>query len=113
MGNAMDSQDRKPITLLKPRDIRPKYSARPSDRTTGVMILSLVWTIFVLSMALLFDLITIPNGYDSDFPVGNYYTLAVLLIPVMAWLWAWIGWTAMKLFRHAAGVGGLVDSKES
>lgn len=59
-------------------------------------------------MGSLLELWTIQNPLNSDFPISNYYTFAILLIPVAAWLWCVIAWVGLKLFKHAKG--GAIES---
>ncbi|KAH3674701.1 hypothetical protein WICMUC_003117 [Wickerhamomyces mucosus] len=103
-----------PIPLINPNKLKPKtitLSSRKSDVQTGVVLLITAISVFTISILLLFDVISIPNQlfYDSkleednDFPIDNYYTYAILSIPVMAWIWAVISWTGLKLFKHARG----------
>ncbi|KAH3687925.1 hypothetical protein WICPIJ_001081 [Wickerhamomyces pijperi] len=125
----------KPLPLIKP--INPAKSKHDTTTKTtrtrtfpphltnfqkGFTLLISIWSIFVISILLNFDIITIPNclwwcdgDTDSvmdDFPLDNYYSYAILLVPVMAWIWVVISWTGLKLFKHARG-GKIKDTTGS
>lgn len=113
----------KPLPLINPTHANSKHLANSlssssfsSDYQTGLILLLSTWSIFIISILLIFDIITVPNclwwcdtssssseDVVSDFPVENYYSYAVLLVPVMAWVWVVVSWTGLKLFKHARG----------
>lgn len=99
-----------PLPLIKPRSLKHKLrSGNPeAEVRNGYILLIATWFIFIVSTGSLFELWSIPNPQNSDFPISNYYTHAILLIPVAAWLWCVISWTGLKLFKHAKG--GAIES---
>lgn len=66
--------------------------------TTGTTLLAITWSITLISLLLLFDVVQLP--LDG---VASYYSLAMLLVPVMMWLWCVVSWVGLKLFKHAKG----------
>jgi hypothetical protein len=108
-----------PIALIPPHDKRlPSKPNATSDYKIGILILAITWTIFIVGVGAVLNIWTIPNTIFQnvsegevdeygdpmdDFPVKNYYSLAILLIPVMLWLWSVVSWTALKLFKHSKG----------
>lgn len=118
-------QNIKPLALIKPKDKRHMYQGNPStDFKVGLTILIITWLIFIVGVGGILDFWEIPNTIfhhvvygqldeygeldeygDSidDFPMKNYYVVALLLIPVGFWIWTVASWTALKLFKHAKG----------
>lgn len=110
-----------PLPLIEPKNTRYLYKSKPTkDKTIGFVILLITWSIFIGSVLAVLNVWTIPNTifqsikegeldeYDDpldDFPIKNYYSIAILLVPVAFWLWSVVSWTALKLFKHSKGVG--------
>lgn len=93
-----------PLPLIKPRSIKQKFDTdRKTQVQNGYILLISTWVIFIISIGSLFNIWEISNPKNSDFPISNYYTHAILLIPVAAWIWCCISWVGLKLFKHAKG----------
>lgn len=93
-----------PLPLIKTQNIKSRLEEEQGTQVRkGYILLISTWVIFLISIGSLFDLWIISNPLDSDFPISNYYTYAILLIPVAAWIWCVVSWTGLKLFKHAKG----------
>lgn len=93
-----------PLPLLKPHNLKSKFQEEEKTQIRkGYILLISTWVIFLISIGSIFGFWSIPEPENSDFPISNYYTHAILLIPVAAWIWCVISWTGLKLFKHAKG----------
>lgn len=98
----------KVLPLIPQKDRRKEYQKlikKHNLQFKGWILLVLTWIIFIVSMLLLLEVYTIPNPTGSDFPVENYYTYAIWLVPCGLWIWCWISFTGTKLFKHSKGTG--------
>lgn len=71
------------------------------DSTIGLILLSLTWGVCIAASLYLSGMLTV----ESDIAIHNYYPLAVLSLPVLAWIWCPFSWVGIKLFEQSKGLG--------
>lgn len=107
-----------PLPLIE----KPEYLEDESTlsdvelKRIGYVVLLGTWLVFIITMNTLFKIweyiiyplsLSAPEQYKRwriVFETGDRYIMGIWSLYVVMWLWAYISWCGLKLFRHSKGI---------